>query len=243
MSETPATVDVKDLAKQFGRRTVLSGIGFTLAKGDFLLILGPNGAGKTTLLRILATLLSPSAGEIVIDSFSLKNEPTEIRRRIGFLSHSHLLYRDLTTYENLRFYGEMYGVADLDARIDELLDRVELNHRRYDTVRNFSRGMFQRLSIARAILHKPEIIFLDEPQTGLDSHAVDILDGFIDEMKRDHTFIMVTHNVERGLDLATRALILSSGKTAYLSEGRPDPAELKEEYRRLCYAEGGDGRV
>jgi len=243
MSETPAAVDVKNLAKQFGRRTVLSGIDFTLDKGDFFLILGPNGAGKTTLLRILATLLSPSSGEVAIDGFNLTNEPTEIRKRIGFLSHSHLLYRDLTTYENLRFYGEMYGVADLDARIDELLDRVELNHRRYDVVSSFSRGMLQRLSIARAILHKPEIIFLDEPQTGLDSHAVDILDSFIDELKGDHTFVMVTHNAERGLDLVNKALILSSGKMAYLSEGKPDPAELTEEYCRLCSAEGGDGRV
>ena len=243
MSETPAAVDVKNLAKQFGRRTVLSGIEFSLDKGDFFLILGPNGAGKTTLLRILATLLSPSSGEVVIDGFNLTNESTEIRKRIGFLSHSHLLYRDLTTYKNLRFYGEMYGVADLDARIDELLDRVELNHRRFDVVRSFSRGMLQRLSIARAILHKPEIIFLDEPQTGLDSHAVDILDGFIDELKSDHTFVMVTHNAERGLNLANKAMILSSGKMAYLSEGKPDPAELTEEYCRLCSTEGGNGRV
>lgn len=240
MSGPAAAVDVRDISKAFDRRTVLSGITFSLDPGDFLLILGPNGAGKTTLLRVLATLMAPTKGDAAIGGFSLKENPTEIRKRIGFISHHHLLYRDLTTYENLRFYGQMYGVSDLDARIDELLDRVELNHRRFDVVRGFSRGMFQRLSIARAMLHDPEILFLDEPQTGLDPHAVDILESMIADLAGKRTFIMVTHNLDRGLTLGNRALILKQGRTVYLSEGRLDAAELKETYARLCYMEACD---
>jgi heme exporter protein A len=234
MSGPAAAVDVRDISKAFNRRTVLSGITFSLLPGDFLLILGPNGAGKTTLLRVLATLMAPTNGDASIAGFSLKEDPTEIRKRVGFISHSHLLYRDLTTYENLRFYGQMYGVPNLDARISELLDRVELSHRRFDVVRGFSRGMFQRLSIARALLHDPEVLFLDEPQTGLDPHAVDILEALIGELAGKRTFIMVTHNLDRGLTLGNRALILKQGRAVYLSEGRLEAAELKATYGRLC---------
>lgn len=234
MSGPAAAVDIRDISKEFDRRTVLSDVTFSLAQGDFLLILGPNGAGKTTLLRILATLMAPTKGDASIAGFSLRDNPTEIRKRVGFISHNHLLYRDLTTYENLRFYGEMYGVADLDARIDELLDRVELSHRRFDVVRGFSRGMFQRLSIARAMLHDPEVLFLDEPQTGLDPHAVDILEGMIGELVGRRTFIMVTHNLDRGLTLGNKALILKQGRAVYFSEGQIDAAELKATYGRLC---------
>ncbi len=243
MNGLTAAVDVRNVTKQFGRRTVLSGLTFSLDPGDFLLILGPNGAGKTTLMRVLATLLSPSSGDAVIAGFSLAKEPTEIRRRIGFISHSHLLYRDLTTYENLRFYGEMYGVGNLDTRIDELLERVELSHRRFDVVRNFSRGMFQRLSIARALLHEPEILFLDEPQTGLDPHAVDILESLIGELKGKRTFLMVTHNLDRGLTLGNKALIIRQGRAVYMSEGRLDPTELKNTYGQVCGSGGADDCV
>lgn len=234
MNEPAAAVDVRDISKEFDRRTVLSGITFSLDPGDFLLILGPNGAGKTTLLRILATLVAPTSGDAEIAGFSLKDNPTEIRRRVGFISHSHLLYRDLTTYENLKFYGEMYGVKNLDSRIDELLDRVELNHRRFDVVRGFSRGMFQRLSIARALLHDPDILFMDEPQTGLDPHAVDILEGLIGELAGQRTFIMVTHNLERSLELGTKAIIIRNGQIVFSSEDALVPSELKATYRKVC---------
>lgn len=234
MKAPTLAVDVHRLSKTFGRRRVLSDITFQLDTGEFLLIFGPNGAGKTTLLKIMATLLSPSEGDANIAGFSIKTAPTEVRKRIGFISHSHLLYRDLTSYENLRFYGEMYGVPDLDDRITDLLRRVELDHRRFDVVRSFSRGMFQRLAIARALLHKPEVIFLDEPHTGLDPHAVDILDGLIDELKVKHTFVMVTHNLDRGLARGTRAVILDGGKIVYESDGRMEAATFRDVYRRVC---------
>lgn len=240
MNEPAAAVDVRDISKEFDRRTVLSGITFSLDPGDFLLILGPNGAGKTTLLRILATLVAPTSGDAEIAGFSLKDNPTEIRKRVGFISHSHLLYRDLTTYENLKFYGEMYGVKNLDSRIDELLDRVELNHRRFDVIRGFSRGMFQRLSIARALLHEPDILFMDEPQTGLDPHAVDILEGLIGELAGQRTFIMVTHNLERSLELGTKAIILRNGQIVFSSEDTLVPSELKATYLKVCDMEACD---
>lgn len=150
------------------------------------------------------------------------------------------MYRDLTTYENLKFYGEMYGVKNLDSRIDELLDRVELNHRRFDVVRGFSRGMFQRLSIARALLHDPDILFMDEPQTGLDPHAVDILEGLIGELAGQRTFIMVTHNLERSLELGTKAIILRNGQIVFSSEDTLVPSELKATYLKVCDMEACD---
>ncbi len=234
MNQTDLSLDVRSVGKTFGRRQILSDVTFTLKTGEFLLIVGPNGAGKTTLLKILATLLVPGSGDALVAGYSVKTHPTKVRERIGFISHSHLLYRDLTTYENLKFYGEMYGVEELDKRIDELLDRVELNHRRYDTVRNFSRGMFQRLAIARALLHNPEIMFLDEPHTGLDPHAVDILDGIMRDMAKTTTFIMVTHNIERTLSLGTQAMILDQGKIRYISKDGIDLSKFKNVYGDVC---------
>jgi heme exporter protein A len=234
MNQDKLALDVRSVSKMFGRRQILTDISFTLKTGEFLLIVGPNGAGKTTLLKILATLLSPGSGDAFVSGFSVKKNPTKVRERIGFISHNHLLYRDLTTYENLKFYGEMYGVKDLDARIDELLNMVELNHRRYDTVRNFSRGMFQRLAIARALLHKPEIMFLDEPHTGLDPHAVDILDGMMRDMSSTTTFVMVTHHIESTLSLGTQALILDEGKIQYCSDTGIDLERFRSIYGKVC---------
>jgi len=233
-------LEVRGVSREFGRKNVLSNIDLSLDEGEFLLVLGPNGAGKTTLLRIAATLLAPSAGEVEVCGYSLKTEPTRIRQSIGFISHNHLLYRDLTTYENLVFYGRMYGVEDLDGRIAELLERVELEHRKFDLVGGFSRGMLQRLAIARALLHRPKLLFLDEPQTGLDPHAVDILDSIIEELRADHTFIMVTHNLERSLELGTKAVILRNGRIAYVSQGTLDVNELRGTYRRVCIEGGCD---
>jgi heme exporter protein A len=138
-----------------------------------------------------------------------------IRAKIGLISHSPLLYLDLSAEENLKFYGAMYNVENINQRIDELLDQVELSHRRYDLVRTFSKGMTQRLAIARALLHKPSVLFLDEPHTGLDPHAVDIFEGLIDQIRNDHTFIMITHNIERGIALCSKAMILYNGKIAF----------------------------
>lgn len=211
-------IEVKGLKKSFDRRKVLKGLDFSLKKGGFLSVFGPNGAGKTTMVKILSTLEMPTKGEVLISGINIMVDPVPIKKKIGFISHNAFLYGDLSAEENLRFYGVLYKVDDLDSRIDELLDKVELSHRRYDYVRTFSQGMTQRLSIARALIHRPSILFLDEPHSGLDPHAVDILDGLLDDIRAEHTFVMITHNLEKGLSLCSEAMILDEGKIVFYEE-------------------------
>ncbi|MDI6717410.1 MAG: ABC transporter ATP-binding protein [Actinomycetota bacterium] len=226
-------IEVRNLSKLFGKRKVLDKISFNLEKGGFLSLFGPNGAGKTTLIKIIATLVAPTEGEVFLGGMDPKKDSAAIRARIGFISHSPLLYLDLSAEENLKFYGTMYGVKELSSRIDELLDQVELSHRRYDLVRTFSKGMTQRLAIARALLHRPSVLFLDEPHTGLDPHAVDILEGLLDSIREDHTFIMITHNIERGLALCSKAMILDNGQVVfYQNKEELDVDMFKDIYRK-----------
>lgn len=226
-------VYIQNLDKFFGRRQVLKDINLTLEKGGFLSIFGPNGAGKTTLVKILSTLERPTNGKVSVGDIVLGDDPTDIRKKIGLISHSPLLYLDLSAFENLIFYGTLYGVVDLKARAEVLLDQVELTHRRHDLVRTFSKGMQQRLAIARSLIHKPSILFLDEPHSGLDPHAVDILDGLIDSIRGDHTFIMVTHNLEKGLSLCSSAMIMERGRIIFHKDkSEIDVSEFREIYRR-----------
>ncbi|HSL96196.1 MAG TPA: heme ABC exporter ATP-binding protein CcmA [Thermoleophilia bacterium] len=224
-------IEVEGLRKTFGRREVLRGVSFQLERGGFLAVFGPNGAGKTTILRVLATLLSPGSGSVRVAGHDVREDPMPVRRAVGLISHSPLLYPDLTAYENLRFYADMYGVEDREARIDELLDRLELSHRRYDVVRAFSRGMRQRLAIARAVLHRPRVLLLDEPHEGLDPRAVDILDGLLAEIRADHTFVMVTHHLGKGLELASRVMIVDAGRVAYEHAAGVDADAFSAVYR------------
>ena len=156
----------------------------------------------------------------------------KLRSRIGLISHNPLLYPDLTAEENLLFFSEMYGVDEPEARVRELLVSVELDHRRLDTVRTFSRGMLQRLSIARALLHRPEMLFLDEPYSGLDPHAMDILDNLIAQIRADHTFVMISHDLDKGLELCSHALILARGKVVLSApKSEIDAEQFKATYR------------
>lgn len=231
-------IEVKGISKSFGRRDVLKKISFTLEKGGFLSVFGPNGAGKTTLVKILSTLLEPNEGEVFISGIKLDDDPTDIRKQIGLISHQSLLYLDLSASENLEFYGTLYGVENLKERAKELLDQVELTHRRHDIVRTFSKGMRQRLTIARALMHRPSILFLDEPHSGLDPHAMDILDGLIDSIRADHTFIMVTHNLRKGLDLGSAAMIIQNGRLIFHERRENiDEAEFEAVYRRAVRGE------
>ena len=233
-----AEIEVAGLSKYFGKRKVLTKISFELEKGGFLSLFGPNGAGKTTLVKILSTLVAPSEGTVSVAGLDPYKNSAAIRSKIGLISHSPLLYLDLSAEENLKFYGAMYGVDNLDARIDELLEQVELDHRRYDLVRTFSKGMTQRLAIARALLHRPSVLFLDEPHTGLDPHAVDILESLLDTIRQDHTFIMITHNIERGLALCSKAMILYNGQIAfYQNKADLDKDMFHEIYRRKVKGE------
>ncbi len=231
-------VQVRGLTRAFGVRKALNDVSFELPQGAFLSIFGPNGAGKTTLVKVLTTLLNPSKGSASVLGCDVVSEAVELRHRIGLISHNPLLYSDLTAEENLLFFAEMYGLDDPKGRVRELLGDVELDHRRLDVVSTFSRGMLQRLSIARALLHKPDVLFLDEPYSGLDPHAVDILDGLIAQIRGDHTFVMISHDLDKGLELCSHALILANGKVV-LFENREDIDV--EQFRQTYRATVGTG--
>jgi heme exporter protein A len=209
---SPALIEVRKLVKRFGLKTVLRGLDFRVEAGEFVALLGPNGAGKTTFLRILASLSRPSFGEVRIANYRLPAQASAVRRTLGVVSHLPLLYGDLTAEENLRFYGRMYGVLELEQRIIEVLELVGLAARRRDLVRTFSRGMQQRLAIGRAVLHDPEVMLFDEPHTGLDQDACAMLDNVLLEVAaRGRTIVMTSHDLARAEDLASRFDVLSRG--------------------------------
>jgi len=205
-------IEVKKLVKRFGLKTVLRGVDFHVEPGEFVALLGPNGAGKTTFLRILASLSRPSMGIVNVAGFPLPAQSAAVRQRLGVVSHMPLLYGDLTAAENLQFYGRMYDLRGLAPRITEVLEMVGLSARRNDLVRTFSRGMQQRLAIGRAVLHDPEVMLFDEPYTGLDQDASEMLDTVLKEVAaRGRTVVMTSHDLARAEDLASRFDILSRG--------------------------------
>lgn len=227
-------IQVRGLTKAFGPKKVLRGIDLDVAPGEFLTLVGPNGAGKTTFLRILATLSRATGGDALIGGMSIAEHPAHVRRSIGLVSHRTLLYDDLTAVENLQFYGRMYDVPNLNARIEEVLRQVNLYFRRHDPVRTYSRGMQQRLSIARAILHDPQVMLMDEPYTGLDVQATAMLRTVLQELAAGgRTVILTTHDLELGLEVADRVAILSGGRIGFQA---PATGMSLHEFRRI-YAE------
>ncbi|BCX02822.1 MAG: ABC transporter ATP-binding protein [Candidatus Roseilinea sp.] len=209
-------LSAENIGKLYGLRPVLRGISLDVARGEFVAILGANGAGKTTLLRILATLTRPNSGALTIGGIDALAHPDRARACIGLVSHQSLIYPDLTARENLEFYGHMYAATDLPTRIEEALRRVNLWQRRDDLARTFSRGMIQRLTIARAILHDPPLLLLDEPFTGLDQASAANLSALLREAALgDRAVVMATHELSRSLDGVTCALILKGGRIAH----------------------------
>ncbi len=227
-------IEVRGLVKSFGPTMALRGVNLTVPDGQFVTLVGPNGAGKTTVLRILATLSRPSAGVVKIGGHELPKGATDIRARIGLVSHQTLLYGDLTAEENLRFYGRMYAVPDLDTRLTQVLEQVGLAHRRRSPVRTFSRGMQQRLAIARAALHRPSLMLLDEPYTGLDQDAAARLESVMSTVGTEgRTVVMTTHDLERGLAVADRVVILAKGRVAFeANRAELDYAGFMSAYRQ-----------
>jgi heme exporter protein A len=225
-------IEARGIVKAFGDHVVLRGLDLTVAEGEFLALVGPNGAGKTTLMRILATLSRPTRGQARIAGLDLRTQGQEVRRRIGLVSHQPLLYGDLSAEENLRFYARLYGLRDADQRIHALLEQVGLGAQRTSLVRTFSRGMQQRLAIARAILHDPPVLLLDEPDTGLDPHAAERLQALLDELAtRGRTVLMTTHQLERGLRMASRIAVLAGGRIAFeAATGALSPQALRRQY-------------
>ncbi|MCB9078452.1 MAG: heme ABC exporter ATP-binding protein CcmA [Anaerolineaceae bacterium] len=225
-------IQIQNLVKTFGHRVVLRGIDLTIADGDFVTLLGANGAGKTTLVHIVATLSKPTHGDVRINGYRLADSASELRRFIGLVSHRPLLYEDLTALQNLTFYARMYDLREPEERIQTVLHQVGLFERRGDPVRTYSRGMQQRLAIARAILHNPPILLLDEPDTGLDQHAADMLGQLLRAVGIERrTILMTTHNLERGLSLGNRVVILAKGKIVYdVARQDIEVDQLREQY-------------
>ncbi|MCS6844649.1 MAG: heme ABC exporter ATP-binding protein CcmA [Caldilineales bacterium] len=231
-------ITVERLTKAFGRTVVLRDVSLHVPAGETLVLFGPNGAGKTTLVRIIAGLSRPTAGSVTLGGVDVRRAGEGLRRYVGVVSHNPLVYESLTGEENLRFFGRLYEVPNLAARVDEVLDQVGLRPRRRDLVRTYSRGMVQRLAIARAILHDPPILLLDEPDTGLDQQAADMLRRLLVDLGSDRRAVLfTTHNLDRGIEWADRVAILSGGRlrfeapTAGLS-----PAQMREAYAEAVAA-------
>jgi heme exporter protein A len=232
-------LDSRDIEKKFGYSLAVRNISLQVRRGEFVALFGRNGAGKTTFLKIAATLMRPTKGTLSIEGFDIGKQPEEARRRIGFLSHNTFVYRDLSAIDNLRFFCRLYGVDDSEERLLGLLDRVGLRKRAGDVVRAFSRGLQQRVGIARTLLHDPSLILLDEPYTGLDANASQVLNELLDAaVKSGKTVILTTHDVEQGLRGATRAVIVDRGVVAH--DAKAGDPSTREAYAR--YIERGESR-
>lgn len=227
----------RGLGKRFGRSVGLDSVDLDLAPGASLAVLGPNGAGKSTLLRLIAGLARPSAGTLEIDGVPAHRSAA--RARVGFIGHATHLYPDLTARENLVFAGRLYAVADPAARAAELLAEESLEAAADRPTRAFSRGMAQRLAIARGLVHRPDVVLLDEPFTGLDRRSADRLAARIRALReRGCTQVLVTHDVHQVAGLCDAAVVLSRGRVAHLAgPGTLDTASIERAYQSA--SEGG----
>jgi len=204
-------IELRGLRRDYGERAALAGVDLSLREGESLLVLGPNGAGKTTLLRVLATLLRPSGGEVAVFGASLPRDAWKVRGRIGLLGHDALLYRDLSGRENLRFHARLHGIAPeaAEARIAELLALTGMERRGEDRVTELSAGMRQRLAICRCVLHEPELLLLDEPESHLDAEGRELAQQLIGPAP-GRTRVVVSHDPERAMPGADQILRLDS---------------------------------
>ncbi|MGB2691150.1 MAG: ABC transporter ATP-binding protein [Thermodesulfobacteriota bacterium] len=225
-------IQADQLKKSYGNFDALRGVNLVVGKGEFYTLFGPNGAGKTTLIKLLATLTDPTSGNLSVFGFDAKKDVQKIRSILGVISHDPYLYETLTAFENIKFFGELYGLTDIDNRACSVIKQVGLESRAHDLVRTFSRGMKQRLTVARAIVHEPKILLLDEPYTGLDQHGAQIFGDMLSELKnQNRTILMTTHNIDEGLGLSDRVGILAKGKIVFdSSTTQIDPANFKNLY-------------
>jgi heme ABC exporter ATP-binding subunit CcmA len=225
-------IEVRGLTRSFNNRPALRGIDLEVARGESIVILGPNGAGKTTLIKVLATIMRPTSGEMIIDGLDYRRDAEAIRRRIGVVTHDTFFYSNLTARENLEFYGRLYDIADPRGRAREAAELVGMTTRLDERVGALSRGMQQRLSLARALLHRPAIMLLDEPETGLDQEATALFWNVVrGEGAGKRTVVLTTHHPERGLTLADRVVILDRGAVVYRQSSRSlDINSLKQAY-------------
>ena len=218
MTEERGVIEVENLTKVYGLRPALKSVSFSVACGEFVALLGPNGSGKSTLLRLMSGLSRPTAGIIRLGGWVMPGQAMSVRAQIGLVSHKPLLYPNLSARENLDFFARLYsiGKAERDGRIRDLLGQLGLQQRADSLARTLSRGMQQRLGIARALLHQPQILFFDEPYTGLDQAAGDQLDALLQlAQQQNRTIIISTHQLRRLPHFAERAFVLSRGGIAF----------------------------
>ena len=212
-SVSPLAVELEGITKRFSRTWALRGVAIRVAAGESVCLLGPNGSGKTTLLRILATATRPSGGRARIFGYETRADGDEVRERVGLLSHRTFLYGELTALENLRFAAGMCGLRITEPNLHRALEEVGLDHAAGRRVRGFSQGMIQRLALARATLHQPPLLLLDEPYSALDVGALQLLDRFLERfVAGGGTMIVVTHQIERGLVACKRAIAINAGR-------------------------------
>ncbi|HVX41001.1 MAG TPA: heme ABC exporter ATP-binding protein CcmA [Gemmatimonadaceae bacterium] len=239
MAPTPAAVEVSGLSRSFGRRRAVDGVDLSIRSGDCLALFGPNGAGKTTLLRAIAGLLKPSAGSVHVGGRSLR-EDAHARAQVGLISHQSMLYRALTARENVEFAARLYGLADVQHAATRALERMRILDRADAPVRALSRGLQQRVSIARAIVHEPTVVLLDEPYTGLDAAgSVALSDMLLLLRSTGAALLLVTHSVDEGLALASHAAVMLRGRIVRSDMiGAIDMNTYGAEYRALVLGDG-----
>jgi len=233
MTETLA-VHAQSISKRYGRNVALRGVDLEVRPGERVAVFGPNGSGKTTLLRILAGLTRQTKGRFWLHGLDLSQNRQSVRRRLGVVAHHPYLYDDLSAEENLQFYGRMFGLEGIPARVEQALRAVGMEHRRRDRVRTLSRGMQQRVAIARALLHDPDLLLMDEPDTGLDQDAANRLSEWLDrERGQRRTVLMATHDLRLGLRSCERFVILSAGRVVHRGDcTNQDLAGFEELYAR-----------
>ncbi len=234
VSPASLAIELAGVTRTFGRRRAVDGVDLALHAGDCLALFGPNGAGKTTLLRIIAGLLRPTAGTVRVGDKSLRDD-SAARGHVGLISHQSMLYRALTARENVEFAAKLYGVRDPHAAATHALERMRVLDRANAPVRSLSRGLQQRVSIARAIVHQPSLVLLDEPYTGLDAAGGAALTDMLHELRSSGAaLVLVTHNVDEGLEVATRAAIMLAGRIARTDErAQVDARSYFADYRAL----------
>ena len=227
-------LEIQGLVKRYGRSTALREVTLQVAWGERLVLFGPNGSGKTTLIKVLSTLTRPTAGTIRLAGLDLQKNASYLRRLLGVVTHEPFLYQDMTAYENLLFFGRMFTLDDLHNRIHKVSEIMGVERSLQSRVRVLSHGTQKRLSLARALLHNPRILLLDEPETGLDQDGQTRLEDLLQIQPKDLTILMTTHSIDRGLAWGTRVAFLSQGRIVFDEQtDHITTMDLKSKYTKL----------